>query len=715
MQPTNARPPVSRESTALRLTFLSALVVSLFVLLVARLWFLQIMTGERYVARAEGQSIRTVQVTAPRGDILDRNGVPLVDNRFAQVVSVRPDRMGDEETRARTISELAHILSMTEEEVIERVEDQRAGPFANRPIAIDVPEEVILYIHQNSAARFPGVIAERVPLRDYPLSRDNQFGEGNPNLAAHVIGYTGQISAEELEEDRYADYDSGDIIGWSGVEKVYEEYLRGTKGERQVRVNARGEILEEIDETSQAVAGNSVQLTLDVRAQQVVEDALEEGIMTARETRDAEGRADGTFVAPAGAAVVLEPESGEIVAMASYPTFEPEAFVGGISQTEWDFLQDEENHYPLINRVIAAPYPPGSVYKIISNAAALTYGFADRDSYINCPAQIEFGTAGNIYRNWNPVDSGSLNLAESLQQSCDTVYYSLAQDMFFTEVNTPEGQGYNERVFESLENGGEEVVDFPFEYQAEMSREWGLDSLTEIDLPGERDGVVPGREWRLNYWLNARENYCTQARTADSGSYAQELFTELCNEGFLWRGGDAVNMSIGQGDVQTTPLQVANMFAAVANRGVIMRPHVARAIIGQGGVIEQFDPEPLRTVPVAQEDLEFIEQGLRMVTSTEDGTAYKVFSDFPYEIAGKTGTAEQKPKQPFAWFGGYNVEEVNGERYVVVVLVEEGGGGSQIAAPIVEQIFGGLFNLLLADSADEGPIDVEFSLGDVTD
>ncbi len=699
VQPSNAKPPIARESTALRLTFLGALVISMFVLLVARLWFLQVMTGQRYADRAQDQTVRTVLVEAPRGDILDREGRPIVDNRFAQVVSVRPDRMGDEETRARTIAELAHILSVTEAEIVERIEDPRAGPFANRPIAVDVPNDVILYIHQNSAARFPGVIAERVPVRDYPFAR---APHNRPTLAAHVIGYTGQISAEELEEPEYDDYDSGDIIGWAGVERVYEPHLRGTKGERQVRVNARGEVLEEIGESSQAIPGNSVQLTIDADVQMLVEDALADGIELARETRDAEGRAGGTFVAPAGAAVELEPETGDVVAMASFPTFEPERFVGGIAQNEWDFLQDDANHFPLINRAISASYPPGSVYKIISNAAALTYGFANHNTYIGCPAQIEFGDIGNVYRNWNNVDEGSLNLAEALKRSCDTVYYSLARQMFFEEVNSPEGDSYNERAFEALQTG--EEPEYPFEYLSEMSRAWGLDALTGIDLPGERDGVVPGREWRFNYWINARDNYCYQAETATPGTYPRELFTELCNEGFLWRGGDAVNMSIGQGDLQTTPLQVANTFAAVANRGPVMRPHVVRAVIGPDGPVEVTEPETLFTVPVDPADLAFIEEGLVQVTAAEDGTAFKVFSDFPFTIAGKTGTAEQKPKQPFAWFAGYNVDPVNGERYVVVAMVEEGGGGSLIAAPIVEAIFGGLFNEA-----------VELEAGEVTD
>lgn len=682
MQPTNARPPIPRESTSLRLAFLAALILTLFVLLIGRLWFLQVMTGSRFVARAQDQSIRTIQVEAPRGDILDRNGVAIVDNRFAQVVSVRPDQMGDDETKGNTIRELANILALSEQQIQERIDDERVGPFANRPIAIDVPTDVILYIHQNGTTRFPGVIAERIPLREYP------YGD----LAAHVVGYTGQISAEELELPDYADYESGDIIGWAGVEATYEEYLQGIQGERLVRVNNQGEILEDMtDEGSpQALPGDTVQLTLDLQIQQQVEAALESGIQLARKTPDDEGGPGrgGTFKAPAGAALVLDADTGEVVAMASYPTFEPVAFVGGVSQDYWDFLQGEENDFPLINRAIGATYPPGSVFKIVSAAAALTYGFAEQNDYIQCPGEYEYG--GNTYRNWFPEDQGSLNIAESLKRSCDTVYYYLARQMFNAENDTPEGQGYNSRVVKALDSEG--PLEFPFEYLTQMSREFGLDEVTGIDLPGERDGVVPGREWRYNYWQSQKSNYCVQAQAAQPGSHAAELFTELCSvQGAIWRGGDLVNMSIGQGDVQMSPLQVANMFAAVANRGTIMTPHVVRAVFDRTGEpVLVNEAEPLRTVPVSADDLAYIEEGLVAVTADEEGTAYGVFENFNVTLAGKTGTAENKPRQPYAWFGAYNVEPINDETYVVVAFVEEGGGGSAIAAPIVEQIFAAL-------------------------
>jgi penicillin-binding protein 2 len=689
VHPRNGKPPVSRESTALRLTFLGALVVSLFVLLIARLWFLQVMTGGQFVAQAENQAIRTVQVEAPRGEIVDRNGVSLVDTRYAQVVSVRPDQMGDEETRTATVEQLAHILSMPIDEVQARIDDRTVGPFANRPIAIDVPDEVILYIHQNGATRFPGVIAERIPLREYPMG----------TLASHVVGYTGQISAEELEEERYADYAQGDIIGWGGVERTYEQYLRGVRGERRVRVNNRGQILEDLtdDGAPQAVPGNTVQLTLDADIQAITEDALRGGIELARQTPDGEsgeGRG-GFFEAPAGSAVVLDNRTGEVVAMASFPTYDPEEFVGGVSQTYWDFLQDDDSAYPLINRAIAGSYPPGSVYKIISTAAALEYDFAESNDNFGCPSSYEWNES--VYNNWNSVDEGFMDLRGAMMRSCNTVYFFLARQMFNAEVNTPQGAGYNNRVVGAVESG--EAPEFPTEFMGEMSRAFGLGQQTGIDLPAERAGIVPGREWRFDFWQSARGNYCAQAETARPGSYGAELFAELCStQGALWRGGDLVTMSIGQGDVQMTPLQVANMFAAVANRGPIMTPRVVRAVFDPTGTEQLLvnEPEVARTVELSDEHFQVIEDGLIAVNADEDGTAFRVFGDFEIPIAGKTGTAENRPRQPFAWYGGYNTGGLDGQQYTVVAFVEEGGGGSAIAAPIVKQIFAGIADIDVA-------------------
>lgn len=643
------------ESTRLRLTFLTLLVVSLFVLLFARLWFLQVMAGERYSDLAAGNAVRTIATEAPRGKLLDRNGETLVRNRYAMVVSVQPAEMG--ERQDEILADLAELLGMSVEDITDKVEHSRVSALRPKPIAVDVPEEIAFYIHENGADLFPGVYAETLPRREYP----------HGTLASHLVGYLGEISADELDSDRYEGYRAGDLIGWAGLERSYERVLRGEEGLLHLEVNANNEVVRTVRE-SLPKPGADVALTIDLQAQRQAEDALAEGIEVARRVRDRDpSRPDmATFEAPAGAVVVLDPANGDVVAMASYPTFEPAQFVGGVGREQWAYLEDPDNHFPLLNRAIQGSYPPGSVYKIVSAAAALETGIMDTDDQRDCPGSWEW--AGSVYRNWKRTDSGRMDMRRALADSCDTVFYDLAQDMWEREQAT----------------GAEHEI------LPRMSEAFGLGQRTGIDLPVERPGVVPGREWRRTYWETHRETYCTKARRLQAGTWAQEVNADLCEAGHRWRGGDAVNMSIGQGDLQTTPLQIANAFAAVANGGSLYRPHVAKEILHRDGSVEEAEPEVLDTVPVSAGHLDYIEQGLRAVTD-EDGTAGSVFASFGIDIAGKTGTAEMKPKQPFAWFAGYNADPIDGQQYVVVAMIEEGGSGSQTAAPIVRRVFEGLF------------------------
>lgn len=644
------------ESTHLRLTFLGLLVVSLFVLLFARLWFLQVMAGERYADLAETNAVRTVSIEAPRGRILDRHGDPIVRNRYAKVVSVQPAEMGDREEEV--LADVADLLDLPPDEVTQRIERSRVSPLRPRPIAVDVPDEIVFYIHENGSARFPGVYAETLPLRDYP----------HGSTAAHVVGYVGEISEAELERPEYADYRQGEMVGWSGLERVYESALRGKEGMRRLEVDARGRVLRNLEETL-PVPGADLRTTLDLGAQQLAEEALADGIAMARTVRDErtdEHRGE-TFAAPAGAAIVADPDNGEILAMASYPTFDPEMFVGGISNDDWEALQDPDGSFPLINRAIQSVYPPGSVFKVVSAAAALEDGYMSHGSTLPCPAQWEWNQS--VYRNWRDFDSGSLNLSEALVESCDTVFYELARRMWTDEQE--EGEDMRERL-------------------TEQALAWGFGEPTGIDLPSEQSGVVPGRAWRREFWEGHRDVYCTKAAQLEEGSYAQAVNADLCEYGYRWRGGDAVNMVIGQGDLQTTPLQVANSFAAVANGGSLHRPHVAKEIAYRNGLTEEIPPRVIGELPLSQDHLDYIEQGLRGVTEV-GGTADDTFEDFPVPVAGKTGTAELKPKQPFAWFSGY--APADDPDYVVTVMVEEGGGGSQTAAPVVRRILEGLFEL----------------------
>ena len=643
------------ESTRLRLAFLTLLVVVLFALLFGRLWYLQVMAGERYVELAQGNAVRTVSLVAPRGEIFDADGDLLVGNEYVNVVSVQPGEI-DEEHRPTVYADLADLLGITVADLEREIATSTVSAVRPKPVAADVPEDVILYIWENQSTRYPGVYAERLPQRRYP----------GGSLAAHVLGYTGEISEEELAEEAYEDYRAGEQIGRAGIERAYEAELHGTEGRRELEVDAHGNVVRQVDEVLPR-AGADLVLTLDADVQHATEEALADGIALARRTPDTEeSRSGGTYAAPAAAAVVLRP-NGEVVAMASSPTFEPAAFVGGVSSRYYDALLDPDAHRPLLNRAVQSAYPPGSVFKVVSAAAALEYGYATADSTLPCPASWEWN--GAVYRNWASSHMGSMDLVRALEQSCDTVFYELARRMF-------------------LDEPADEVEP---EYLGTEAKAWGLGAVTGIDLPSEEDGVVPGREWRRAYWEQTHEAACAQAEAADSVGDVRRLLEELCSEeGARWRGGDAVNMSIGQGDVQTTPLQIAVAYAAIANGGTRYRPHVVAEVHGTDGEVTEVEPEALGELPVSSDHLAVIRRGLERVTAA-GGTASSVFGDFPVRTAGKTGTAEAKPRQPYSWYASY--APADDPEYVVVAVVEQGGGGSRVSAPIVRQIYGHLFDV----------------------
>lgn len=629
----------------MRLTFLALLVVGLFVLLFGRLWFLQVMAGEQFDAQATGNAVRTVTLAPPRGKIVDNEGETLVRNRFAPVVSALPDEMGDD--REEIYADLAELLGMDAEEVARRAESLRYGPFQPRPIATDVPTDVVSYIHEHSTTRFPGVYAETQPLREYP--------EGS--LASHVVGYLGEISADDLESDRYAGYHRGELIGWGGVERSREDVLRGTPGQRRLEVDPAGEVMRELGETPPA-PGSDLRLTLDTGSQEIVEQALADGIEVARQD---------DLPAPAGAAIVLDPRDGSVVAMASEPDFEPAQFVGGIDQADWDRLNDPDNDYPLINRAVQSAYPAGSVFKVATSLAALDEGLITPGTTLPCPGLWEWNTF--TYPNWQRADQGPVDLTTALAESCNTYFFELARRMWETEQS--EGEGARERI-------------------QSHARELGLGAPTGVDLPGERSGTVPGREWKREYWERTRETTCSQAEAArEADRDNSELLTELCEEGWRWRGGDAVNLSIGQGDLLVSPLQMANAYAAIANGGTLWEPRVADAAIAPDGEVTEFEPTELSQLPYSAAHLDAVHRGL--VAVNERGTASEVFAGMPVRVAGKTGTAQNQPREDISWYVGY--APADDPRYVVAVMIEEGGGGGETAAPTTRRIFEGLLDL----------------------
>ncbi|WP_165491778.1 penicillin-binding protein 2 [Egibacter rhizosphaerae] len=659
------------ESTRLRLVFFALLLVSLFVLLFARMWYLQVMAGADFADRAEGNAVRTVSMEAPRGKILDREGEPLVDNEFVYVVGVQPAEIDDDEEED-VYEDLGEVLDMDGDEIATEIERSRVSPLRPRPIAVDVPEEVVLYIWENQSTRYPGVYAERLPRRTYPQG----------DLASHVLGYVTEIGEDQLASEAYEDYRAGELIGSAGVESGYESELRGTEGLRRLEVNPRNEVVRQLDEVL-PTPGSDLRLTLDSDVQADTEEALLEGIETARQEPD-DNNVASTLRATGGAVVVLDADNGEVRAMASYPDYDPSEFVGGVSTEYFADIQDPDNEIPLLNRAIQQTYPPGSVFKVVTASAALEHGFVGPNETLPCPPQWEWND--QTFPNWSSVDSGDISMAQSLTESCNTVYYELARDMWHAE----QASGDDER-----------------EYLADHAEEWGLGGTLGIDLASERGGVVPGREWKREYWEQTRDRNCALAETAPDGSYEERLYTELCSEqGANWRGGDAVNMSIGQGDVQTTPLQIASVYAAVANGGTVFAPRVADEVVRPDGEVEAVEPEVVNDLELSDSTVQVLRSGLQGVNE-DGGTAESTFEDFGPTIAGKTGTAQfGDSKQPYSWYAGYTVDPAeDGSRYVVVSLIEEGGGGSQTSAPIVRRVF-------------ESVLDVEeteIDLGEVTD
>lgn len=664
---------ISEQSPALRLTFLTVLVMVLFLALFSRLWFLQVLAGDRYVELADTNRLRTVVTEAPRGQILASGGEPLVENRSALTISADRQALLDasgeprDELAEQVIDRLSTLLQLPEEEILDRLTSRRYSPFRPVPVAVDVAPEVVFAVREQQEL-FPGVVAESLPVRTYPQGL----------TAAHLVGYLGEISEAELLQAAFADYRSGETVGRGGLEEIYEADLRGVEGQRVLEVTARGTVVETISEREPA-PGNDLITHLDLDLQVAVEWLLADGIVASRDIL----RDDGRFLpSTGGSAVVLDANDGRILAMASYPTYDPREFVGGVSQEYWAQINDPDNQTPLFNRPIQAAHPPGSVFKTVSGAAMLESGLVTPETELPCPPSFEVG--GITFRNWNPLDEGEMDLALALVRSCDTYFYDVA----YRQWQVEQAQG-----------------DDPDEVLPRVAERFGFGRILGVDLPGEVPGVVPSRQWRREFWERNRATYCANAQALEPGTYGQLVNEDLCQFGGRWRGGDAINTSIGQGDLLSTPLQVAASYLAVANGGTLYRPHLGQAVLDPSGeVVRRIEPEVIDELGMSDAELAAMQRGLEDVVMDERGTAYEAFSGFPLwriPVAGKTGTAELKPLVPFAWFAGY--APADDPEIVVVVNVEQGGGGSQTAAPIVRGILEHYFRVTPAERYDFTP------------
>jgi len=602
--------PTYRQRLKPRFAVFGGIVIAVLGVLLLRLWTMQVLSGPAFAAQAEQNRVREITTVAPRGRILDRKGRELVTNRATLAVVVAPSARDNDEMLTR----LSSLLDVPLTEIQERVRSVKEAALAPRVVAIDVPLATVAYLAEHET-EFPGVEIQTRAIRQYPQGR----------LAAHVLGYAGEIADSELGEPEFEGYYPTDVVGKSGAEKAFEKVLQGDRGRQVLEVDASGRPKGIIAET-EPEPGRDVMLTIDSRVQKVAEKALRDAIDDAHH--------QGYPKAKAGAAVALDTRTGEVLALASLPTYDPAVFLGGVSEKQWRSLTTTDSEFPLTNRALMAQYPPASTFKAFTGLAGLQNDVTSQWKTYTCEGR--WTAMGKQWAKWcwNHYGHGTESFMDGVEDSCDTVFYEI-------------GYGFYKRKGEKLQK---------------FVRSFGYGSVTGIELPGEADGRVPDAAWKKAY----NENYPEYQR---------------------WLPGDTVNMAIGQGDLLATPLQVAATYGGIANDGRVMRPHVLRKVLGSDGKPVLVQAREVAFAPkVSKHNVGIMQQALENVVSR--GTGAAAFRGFPVDVAGKTGTAQVAGKDDYAWFVGY--APANNPRYVVAVAVEQGGHGGSVAAPAARQILAAL-------------------------
>ena len=659
----------------LRLVVVQALVFSLFATLFVRLYYLQVIGGESYQAQAANQSVRDIVVQPQRGLIVDDQGRPLVTNRTSWVVSVDRTLLGKlaEGQRTELLRRVAVAVEVEPQEVQDRlvtcgdpgsIRDVcwNGSPYQPVPVATDVSKDVALRVLEQPED-YPGVLAEQQNVRSYP----RPYGI---NLA-HVLGYLSPITEDEYDlasekDDR--SLNGASVVGRAGVEKQYDEWLRGLPGYRRVAVDSMGRVLGD-DSIVESTPGDTLVTSIDAKVQGVVEKELARSIRTQRGLLDTvTGR---NYVADAGAAVVLEARTGRVVAMASQPTYDPGVWVGGITSKELDHLYSEKAGTPLLSRATQGQFAPGSTWKPFMTAGALKNGYS-LDTTLPCSSGFQVGN--RVFKNYESGAYGNIGFAQALAVSCNTFFYRV-------------GYSFWQRF-------GSDVDDVDArDPLVEEAKDFGFGQRTGIDLPGEAPGRIADRPWKRAYYESMKDFYCELAdkpQTKETSDFVYKFAREFCIEGYAYRAGDAVNFSIGQGDTIVTPLQLARAYAALSNGGTLYAPTVAKAIVSpEGKVLRRIAPRRTARVDVPQRYIRFIDQALQGV-ALPGGTMNWKLLDFPLDkvkIRAKTGSAEVYGKQSTGWVASYT------EDYVVVMMISQGGTGSGSTGDAIRKIWETLYGV----------------------
>ncbi len=635
IEPVKRRSPTIPVSPgmALRVAIITGVAIALFSVIFFRLWYLQVLSGEQYVHQANANRVRDLPIPAPRGQLLDREGRAIVSSTTTNAVQVIPSALPPAGApRMALYRKLGHLLGMSAahiEAIV--VRGRSAVPYAPVTIKTDAGAGVLTVLGERQN-EYPGVVQQPVSIRSYP------FGQ----MAAQVVGHVDQVSEPELKLRAFRGVKAGTVVGQEGLEYYYDRYLRGTPGVRRVEVNAEGLPIPARLAPTAPTAGHSVKLSLDLGLQKEAEKALLEGEERARA---------GGKPAPAGAFVAMDPRNGQVLAIGSQPSFDPNKFAKPLTPNEYkQLIGNGATGGPLTNRAVNGEYPTGSTFKPITAMAALEAGVITPGEGLGAGTCIHVGA--QEFCNAGHADFGAVGLVEALKVSSDT---------YFFEVG--------ERA-----NADGNVIQ-------RKARELGIGATTGIDLPSEFSGVVPDKRWRERE--NKLELACERRRHVPSCGIVLEPTG-------VWTVGDNMHLAVGQGELLTDPLQMAVAYSTLANAftnggtGTVVTPHLGMEIDeSTGGELQRLSYPPVRHVHLNDADLSLVMEGIHEAASQAGGTSAEVWNGWDqaaHPVYGKTGTAQHAGREDQSWYMCYLGDPKR--PIVIAVTVEEGGFGAETAAPI---------------------------------
>ena len=661
------------QRTRLSLLVTQTLIISLMIALLGRLFYLQIGAGPKYRDAALSIQSRDIVTPATRGLIVDSSGVPLALNRVGLAVTVDRSILDRQEDKGvAVLKRTSKLLALTYQDVFRRTrlcgelpKSIQTGCWTGTryqpiPITKDADPTKALQIIERGDL-FPGIDAMPVAVRNYP-------GLAGVN-AAHELGYVGPLTESDLAGAYSIGYYRSESIGKAGLELQYDKYLRGKPGIKTVIVDRKESVTSESRNTD-PIPGNHLVTSLDVRLQSSTESALADAVARARSMG---------YRADSGAAIVMDVKTGRILSLASYPTYDPNIWEKGLTVQQAKDLFSDAKGVPALSRALQGLYAPASTFKAVSVVAAASAGYSLSATY-SCPASVK---VGNIdFQNFESKPQGTLTMKQAIAISCDTIWYKIAYD-------------------EWLRDGGLFPKSSAKDHFFTAANSFQMAKRTGIDLPSESLGRVPDREWKNNWFKQNKNYFCnyqTRAAKNELTPFLVALAKENCVDGDKIRGGDAVNFSIGQGDTVITPLKLTQMYAAIANGGIIWQPTVGQAIVGADGkVIREIAPTVLGKLTASKSTISFLHDALRQVVI--NGTGAGSFIGFPVPVSGKTGTAEVfglntngTKKDNTSWFASFAPSDK--PRYAVVMMVSQGGFGASTSAVGVRKIYQTLFGVV---------------------